>query len=179
MQQQSLAPNVITYSAFLSACEKGKQSERAWEIFQEMQQRTNHFSSYISPTEYTYLRLMQTHLACPEETDIERVWELLDLLLLQNPSPSVYTWRTAVQAAVFQGDMAKAVRTLQKIRECTDNGYDEKMGARPMARLIQEQVKKPHYLHLPPVFIHLLTWNQVHVYVMHNNEACVRQSIHN
>ena len=24
-----------------------------------------------------------------------------------------------------------------------DNGYDEKMGARPMARLIQEQVKKP------------------------------------
>lgn len=129
MRQRACEPDVITYTSLIKACSiSGSRGSVALAetLFQEMQQRTNHFSSYISPTEYTYLRLMQTHLACPEETDIERVWELLDLLLLQNPSPSVYTWRTAVQAAVFQGDMAKAVRTLQKIREFTDNGYDEK-----------------------------------------------------
>merc|ERR1712232_836678 len=31
---------VISYSALLSACEKGKQPERAWDIFQDMQQQS-------------------------------------------------------------------------------------------------------------------------------------------
>ena len=34
----------------------------AEDIFASMQQRTNHFSSYIEPTELTFQRLMQTHL---------------------------------------------------------------------------------------------------------------------
>lgn len=129
MRQNTCEPDVITYTSLIKACSiSGSQGSVALAetLFQEMQQRTNHFSTYISPTEYTYLRLIQTHLACPEEADIARVWELLDLLLLQNSSPSVYTWRTAVQASVFQGDVARAVRLLQKIRDSTDSGYDEK-----------------------------------------------------
>ena len=39
MQQQGIAPNIITYSALISACEKGKQPERALEIFDKMQQQ--------------------------------------------------------------------------------------------------------------------------------------------
>ena len=31
-----------------------------------------------------------------------------------------------MQASVFQGDVARAVRLLQKIRDSTDSGYDEK-----------------------------------------------------
>ena len=47
MQQQSLAPNVITYSALLSACEKGKQLEHAWETFLEMKRV---FSNSLCPS---------------------------------------------------------------------------------------------------------------------------------
>ena len=32
-----MVPDVITYSAVISACEKGKQAERALEVFQAMQ----------------------------------------------------------------------------------------------------------------------------------------------
>ena len=32
-------PNVITYNALISACEKGKQPDRALEIFDQMQQQ--------------------------------------------------------------------------------------------------------------------------------------------
>ena len=38
MQQQGIVPNVITYSALISACEKAKQPERALKIFDTMQQ---------------------------------------------------------------------------------------------------------------------------------------------
>ncbi len=37
MQRQGLVPNVITYTAFIRACEKGEQSERALELFEAMQ----------------------------------------------------------------------------------------------------------------------------------------------
>ena len=38
MQRYSLVPDVISYSALISACEKGKQSERALELFEAMKQ---------------------------------------------------------------------------------------------------------------------------------------------
>ena len=33
MQRRCLEPDVITFSAVISACEKGKQPEQAWELF--------------------------------------------------------------------------------------------------------------------------------------------------
>jgi len=36
MQEQRLRPNVIVYSALISACGKGKQSERALDLFETM-----------------------------------------------------------------------------------------------------------------------------------------------
>ena len=39
MQQEGAIPNVITYSTLISACEKGKQPERALEVFQAMQEQ--------------------------------------------------------------------------------------------------------------------------------------------
>ena len=39
MKQQDMLPNVITYSALISACEKGKQPERALELFAAMKQQ--------------------------------------------------------------------------------------------------------------------------------------------
>merc|ERR1712070_203271 len=39
MQGRGVQPNIITWSAAISACEKGAQWERALELFEEMQQR--------------------------------------------------------------------------------------------------------------------------------------------
>ena len=39
MQQQGLEPNVITYNAMISACEKGQQAERVLQLFEAMQQQ--------------------------------------------------------------------------------------------------------------------------------------------
>ena len=39
MQQQALTQNVITSSVLISACDKRKQPESAWEVFPAMQQQ--------------------------------------------------------------------------------------------------------------------------------------------
>ena len=39
MQRQGLVPSAITYDALISACEKGKQPERALELFEAMQRQ--------------------------------------------------------------------------------------------------------------------------------------------
>ncbi len=133
MQQQSQCePDVITYTSLIKACSiNGSPGtvSLAENLFQEMQQRTNHFSSYIDPTEYTYLRLIQTHLACPEEGRMERIWELADELLAHNSLPSKYTWRTFTHAALRGGDVGKALGFLDKVRSATEEGYDDKAWA--------------------------------------------------
>ena len=39
MRKQNVVPDVITYNTLISACEKGKKTERALEIFDNMQQQ--------------------------------------------------------------------------------------------------------------------------------------------
>ena len=39
MQQQTVKPNVVTYGALISACEKGKDPGLAWRIFNIMQEQ--------------------------------------------------------------------------------------------------------------------------------------------
>ena len=56
MQQQGVMPNVITYSALISACEKGKQPEQALGLLQEMVDQlltpnVVSFSAFISTSE--------------------------------------------------------------------------------------------------------------------------------
>jgi hypothetical protein len=50
---------VITYTSLLKACGIN-------EIFSQMQQKTNHFSNTVEPTELTFQRLMQAHVRAPE-----------------------------------------------------------------------------------------------------------------
>ena len=132
MQRSQCDPDVITYTSLIKACSingaPGTVS-LAETLFQEMQQRTNHFSSYIEPTEYTYLRLMQTHLACAEEGEMERIWSLAQELLSHTPRPSRYTWRTCSQAALQDGDVARALEYVDRIRSSTKEGYDDKTWA--------------------------------------------------
>jgi glutamine phosphoribosylpyrophosphate amidotransferase len=55
MQADGLAPDVITYTSLIKACGSTlgpKAASTAEEIFETMQQRTNHFSTYIEPNEF-------------------------------------------------------------------------------------------------------------------------------
>ena len=51
MQQRGLFPNVITFNALISTCEKGHQAEKAVQLFDEMQQRG------LEPNVITYTAL--------------------------------------------------------------------------------------------------------------------------
>ena len=92
MQEDGIEPDVITYTSLIKACAiQGtvESSEIADNLFQSMQQRTNHFSSYIDPNELTVSRLMQAHLAAENPN---RVLELLDLLKFRGIPPGVYSY---------------------------------------------------------------------------------------
>ena len=65
MQRQGVVPNVITYSALISTCEKSKQpvSERALELFEAMQRQG------VVPNVITYGALIS---ACEKGKQPER-----------------------------------------------------------------------------------------------------------
>ena len=48
MQRKGLEPNMITYSAAISACEKGKQPDKALELLEDMQRKG------LEPGMFTY-----------------------------------------------------------------------------------------------------------------------------
>ena len=60
-------PNVYTYSALISACEKGKQPERALELFEAMQRQDK------VPSVITYNALIS---ACEKGKQPEQAFEV-------------------------------------------------------------------------------------------------------
>jgi hypothetical protein len=65
MRKQRIQPNVITFTALVKGCAiVGTEASLllAEDLFAEMQQRTNHFSSYIAPNILTYYELLQAYL---------------------------------------------------------------------------------------------------------------------
>ena len=67
MKQQGVVPNVITYNALISACEKGKQPRRTIEILQAMQ------GQGLVPNVITYSALIS---ACGKGKKPKRVLEV-------------------------------------------------------------------------------------------------------
>jgi pentatricopeptide repeat protein len=95
MQEDGISPDVITYTSLIKGCAilgGDSAASIAEGFFQAMQQRTNHFSSYIEPTELTYSRLMQANLAATP-TRTGRVWELFKLMRMRNILPGIYSFR--------------------------------------------------------------------------------------
>jgi len=60
MQEQGLIPNVITYSALISACEKSYQVEKAFGLFETMQRQG------VVPNEITYSALITACERCSQ-----------------------------------------------------------------------------------------------------------------
>ena len=80
---------MITYGALISACEKGKQPKRAWEVLQAMQQQG------ASPSMITDSALIS---ACEKGKQPERAWEIFQAMQQQGLMPSVITYNALISA---------------------------------------------------------------------------------
>ena len=84
MTRAGLTPDVISYTSLIKAwaATGGAGAARADEIFHEMQQRTNHFSTFTPPSERTFRHMMAVHLAA---NNTGRVLALLGELRSHQP----------------------------------------------------------------------------------------------
>ena len=82
LQQQGAVPNVITHNSLISACEKGKQPERAMRILEAMQQQG------VVPNVVTYSALIS---ACEKGKQPERAVRIFEAMQQQGVLPEVIT----------------------------------------------------------------------------------------
>ena len=78
-----------SYNALISACEKGKQPERAWEVFQAMQQQG------LAQDVITYSALIS---ACEKGKQPERAWEVFQAMQQQGLAQNVITYSALISA---------------------------------------------------------------------------------
>ena len=115
MQREGIAPDVITYTSLIKACAINGGAgtiDLAEEIFAAMQQRTNHFSSYVEPTVLTFQRLIQAHMRGvkgPSSVNTKRIWELIDDMKFRNIPISLPIYRYMVRAAMLENNITKAM----------------------------------------------------------------------
>ena len=102
MTRAGLTPDVISYTSLIKACAAtgGEGAARADEIFNEMQQRTNHVSTFTPPSERTFRHLMAVHLAA---NSTGRVLALLGELRAHGLAPSATHYSLALRACALPG----------------------------------------------------------------------------
>merc|ERR1712137_501243 len=83
MKQSGVRPNVITYSALISACGKGSQTEKALEVFAEMKQ------SGLKPNVITYSALIS---ACVKGNQTEKALEVFAKMKRSGVKPDAITY---------------------------------------------------------------------------------------
>lgn len=119
----------------------------AEDIFKSMQQRTNHFSSYVEPSELTFQRLIQAHIRArtivspcqsagiiqssqeiptTNKVNTTRIWELVSDMELRKLDLTIPIYRYCVRAALIDTDIRKALSVIDTIRLKTRAKYDFK-----------------------------------------------------
>jgi pentatricopeptide repeat protein len=122
MQADRIQPNIISYNMLIKACHASKDptaTSVAEEIFSQMQQRTNHFATYVEPNEMTFQRLMQMH--CDTNANATRVFELKARMDEMGIEPSVYSLRACAMAASSLNNPTLGLKVLQEIRDLNSN----------------------------------------------------------
>jgi pentatricopeptide repeat protein len=128
MQADGLAPDVITYTSLIKACASTLGHEAvstAEEIFETMQQRTNHFATYTEPNELTFKNLIQVYIEAAKVDQIlntKRIWMLLEDIFNRGLNPSISTLKYCMQAAIYDNDAVKALKIINITK--TKKKYD-------------------------------------------------------
>lgn len=129
MHSEGIDPDVITYTSLMKACctvGGCRAVEIAEETFHAMQQRTNHFSTYVMPNERTYSWLIHTHLRVDGVVNSKRTTELLLEMSERNLQPELITYSFCIKAACLNGDVDSAILILDRIRNNSKIRYDAK-----------------------------------------------------
>ena len=107
MKQRGLEPNVITYSALISACEKGQKPEDAIELFKAMKWEG------VVPDVITYNALIS---ACEKGQKFEQALKLFHAMQQQGVVPDVITYNALISAPVRKASSQS--RPWSSARQC-------------------------------------------------------------
>jgi pentatricopeptide repeat domain-containing protein 1 len=100
MKAAGVQPTVITYSAVISACEKGAQWQRAVEVFEEME------TARVKPDDITYNALIS---ACEKGAQWERAVEVFEEMKAAGVQPTDYTSNPLINVLWRGGQRRTAV----------------------------------------------------------------------
>ena len=126
MRSDGIEPTVITYTSLIKGCSMsgGKDGvSKAEEIFEAMQQRTNHFSSYVSPNQLTFEQLVYAHLNAGEAVNTTRIHELFLMMGNLGFLVDVPIIKSCLKVALLIDDEALAKITIMALLKQNKNPY--------------------------------------------------------
>merc|ERR1712146_613455 len=106
MKKNNIAPDTITYSAAISACEKGGQSQEALRLLDEMKKNN------IPPNTITYNAAIS---ACEKGGQWQEALRLLDEMKKNNIAPNTITYNAAISACEKGEQWQEALRLLDEM----------------------------------------------------------------
>ncbi len=101
-----IKPNVITYTAVISACKKGGKAEEALEIFNKM------LDAAITPNVITYSAVIS---ACEKGGKAEEALEIFNKMLDAGIKPDVITYNAVISACEKGGKAEEALEIFNKM----------------------------------------------------------------
>ena len=114
-------PDAITYTCIIKACAVAGEPVRADQIYAEMQQKSNHFSTFIPPSEYTYKHLMSAHASARNP---RRVLELFEEMGERGLAPTHQHYLLALEAVTQLPQLPLSIdRATQLYTSMRESGY--------------------------------------------------------
>ena len=107
MRKAGVAPSVYSYSAAISACEKGRQWEDALSLLEEMRTRG------VEPSVYSFNAAIS---ACGAGGQWERALSLLEEMHSRGVEPDVISFSAAISACEKGGQWERALSLLDEMR---------------------------------------------------------------
>ena len=109
-----LSPDTISYTSLIKACAVAGDAARADRVYHEMQQRTNHFSTFTPPSAHTYRHLMAVHL---EAAHAHTVLDLFDEMKARGIAPGHAHYAAVLGAITLHSELPSSVRRAEEVYE--------------------------------------------------------------
>merc|ERR1711966_109308 len=105
MRRTGIQPDVVTYNAAISACEKGGKWEKALSLHKEMR------GDGLKPNVISYSAAIS---ACQKGTQLEEALSLLEEMCEEGIKPNVVTYTALIQACASAGQSITALEIFEK-----------------------------------------------------------------